>query len=460
MKVNNRKRDRIKQRHRSHDEKSRTSANEKEDARVVSLEIQRVQSFLKKGGLEGLIESPADSLPGEVDLVCFSHLRWDFVYQRPQHLLSRFAKERRVFFIEEPVFGEGEMRLDVSRRKDGLYVVVPHLSHALNKDVSLDTVQQGLVERLFKDYEIEDYFLWYYTPIAMGFTRHLQPLAVVYDCMDELAAFKGAPPALRFREKELFNRADLIFTGGHSLYEAKRKEHPCVFAFPSSIDVVHFAQARSVGAEPLDQKNIPHPRLGFFGVLDERLDIALVDELAAARPDWQLVMVGPVVKINPEDLPRRANIHYLGGKDYQELPAYLAGWTVALLPFARNDSTRFISPTKTPEYLAAGKPVVSTSIRDVVRPYGERGLVRIADRVEDFVAAIRAAMQEDARERLRQVDAFLAQTSWDRTWAEMRQLIAEVVGARLAVKSGAQAATAGGRAPVSRAASAGKGVAG
>jgi glycosyltransferase involved in cell wall biosynthesis len=376
----------------------------------------------------------------DADLVCLSHLRWDFVYQRPQHLLSRFAKERRVFFVEEPTFGEGPMRLDVSQRDCGVYVVVPRLPQSLNGDETLDSVQRGMIDRLFADYNINAHFLWYYTPMAVTWTNHLRPLAIVYDCMDELSAFKGAPTALKDREAELFKRADLVFTGGQSLYEVKRHQHKNVYAFPSSIDAAHFAQARSVVEEPADQAEIPHPRLGFFGVIDERMDVELLEAVAAARPDWHLVMVGPVVKIDPANLPARENIHYLGGKSYDELPSYLSGWDVALLPFARNESTRFISPTKTPEYLAAGCPVVSTSIRDVVRPYGEQGLVHIADDATEFVASVEAAMNEDAAARMREVDAFLAQTSWDQTWGRMNELIEDVITASLAPAQPALAA--------------------
>ncbi|HVF51688.1 MAG TPA: glycosyltransferase family 1 protein [Pyrinomonadaceae bacterium] len=365
------------------------------------------------------------------DLICLSHLRWDFVYQRPQHLLSRFAKERRVFFVEEPMFDEGEARLDVSQRDCGVTVVVPRLTHGLDTE-ACEAAQQELLDRLFAEQEIEDHVLWYYTPMAMRWTRHLEPLAVVYDCMDELSAFKGAPPSLGRREAELFSRADLVFTGGQSLYEAKRDQHRNVFAFPSSIDAPHFAQARSLSGDPADQASIPHPRLGFFGVIDERMNLALLDEMAAARPGWHLVMIGPVVKIDPAELPQRDNIHYLGGKSYGELPAYLAGWDVALMPFALNESTRFISPTKTPEYLAAGRPVVSTSIRDVVRPYGESGMVHIADTAAEFVAACEAALDDNSAARMGEIDAFLAQTSWDRTWGRMRELIEDVVSARRA----------------------------
>jgi UDP-galactopyranose mutase len=286
---------------------------------------------------------------------------------------------------------------------------------------------------------VAEYVLWYYTPMALGFSHGLEPSAVVYDCMDELSLFRGAPPSLLDRERRLLELADLVFTGGQSLYEAKRDRHPDAHAFPSSIDAAHFAQARAISDDPADQAAIPRPRLGFFGVIDERFDMELLDGVAAARPDWQMVMIGPVVKVDPESLPRRANIHYLGMKSYQELPAYLAGWDVALLLFARNESTRFISPTKTPEYLAAGRPVVSTSIRDVVRPYGEQGLVRIADTVEAFTAAAEAAMKEDTAARTPEVDAFLAQTSWDQTWSRMNELIDGVVSTRRAYTATAAA---------------------
>ena len=358
-------------------------------------------------------------------MICLSHLRWDFVYQRPQHLLTRCVQDRRVFLIEEPLFDPDDHAwLALSRRECGVWVVVPHLPQGLGHEATI-ALQRQLLDDLFAACKIRDYVFWYYTPMALAFTDHLQPLAIVYDCMDELSAFQGAPPALRQRERELFQKADLVFTGGQSLYEVKRHQHPNVYAFPSSIDAPHFARARHPIAEPPDQVNIPHLRLGFYGVIDERMDIDLLAGVADARPDWHLVLIGPVVKSILLHYRSVLIIHYLGGKSYQELPDYLAGWDVALLPFARNESTRFISPTKTPEYLAAGKPVVSTSICDVVRPYGELGLVQIADDPAEFVAAVETALQiaQQDSEWLDRVDAFLAQNSWDKTWASMNHLI-------------------------------------
>jgi UDP-galactopyranose mutase len=266
--------------------------------------------------------------------------------------------------------------------------------------------------------------------MALDFTRDVRAGAVVFDCMDELSAFRGAPPELLAHEADLMTRADLVFTGGQSLFEAKRERHRRVFAFPSSVDVPHFAQARNGASDPSDQAHLPRPRLGFFGVIDERMDLELLGAVADRRPDWQMVMLGPCVKIDPAALPRHQNIHYLGMKRYEELPAYLSGWDVAMLPFARNESTRFISPTKTPEYLAAGRPVVSTSVRDVVRPYGEREFVAIADTADEFVAAVERALAgapDGWRER---VDGFLSEMSWDRTWSEMAHLIDDAVHRR------------------------------
>lgn len=365
------------------------------------------------------------------DLICLSHLRWDFVYQRPQHLLSRCAQSRRVFFVEEPIASPDDSAyFDVSRRESGVWVAVPYLPAGLGEGDAI-ALQKQLLDELVAEAQIVSPILWYYTPMSVPFSHHLLASAVVYDCMDELSAFKGAHPELQKREAHLFELADLVFTGGRSLYEAKQHQHSSIHAFPSSIDAAHFAQARNLTTEPSDQATIPHPRLGFYGVVDERMDLELLNGIAQARPDWHLVIIGPVVKINPETLPQRPNIHYLGGKSYQELPNYLAGWDVALLPFARNESTRFISPTKTPEYLAAGKPVVSTSIRDVVRPYGEEGLVYIADTVPEFVNAIEKALDKNQTnaEWVNRVDAFLAQTSWDITWQSMNELMEVVIAA-------------------------------
>jgi len=363
------------------------------------------------------------------DLVCFSHLRWDSVFQRPQHLMSRFARNRRVFFVEEPVFEPDlpaeAMGMRTRQVLDGLWVVTPVLRNGIEAD-AVEALQQTLLERWLHDQDAGYSSFWYYTPMAMGFTRALAPVTVAYDCMDELAAFKGAPRALLAeREGELFGIANVVFTGGQSLFEAKRQCHPNVHLFASSVDVAHFARARTPQPDPPEQAAIGHPRIGFAGVIDERMDLVLLETVARLRPDWQFVLVGPVAIIDPATLPRRENFHYLGPEPYTDLPAYLAGWDLAVLPFARNESTRHLSPTKTPEYLAAGRPAVATPMRDVVHPYGHKGLVRIAETAEAFVAAGALAMGEDTAESgwLVGVDAFVGGLSWERTWAGMAEAL-------------------------------------
>lgn len=374
-------------------------------------------------------------------LICFSHLRWNFVFQRPQHLLSRFAKEHKVYFIEEPVFGAAFPELRIRWEEPGVFVAVPHLPGG-QPEVAVWEMLKSLVDDLVTDKNLTDLLLWYYTPMALPFSRQLRPTVTVYDCMDELSLFKNPHPLLTTFESELFERADIIFTGGHSLYEHKRFMHGAVHAMPSSIDFAHFAAARKKPADPEDQKYIGPLRLGFCGVIDERMDLELVDKVAELRPDWNLVMIGPVVKISEDTLPRRPNIHYLGMKSYKDLPAYFAHWSIGILPFARNDSTRFISPTKTPEYLAAGLPVISTSITDVVRPYGEQGLVSIADEAGAFVRAAEKILETQPNAQwLAAVDEFLAQTSWDRTQSKMSSLIAETLAKKNERDGGGDAAT-------------------
>jgi glycosyltransferase involved in cell wall biosynthesis len=362
------------------------------------------------------------------DLIVFSHLRWDFVYQRPQHLLSRAAKERRVYFVEEPIHAE-EVRFETRREACGVTICVPHVKPDTSS-LETERLVRAWVGQLVASEGLRDYAVWYYTPMALPLGRDLNPKAIIYDCMDELSAFKFAPPELTNLERELMEQADVMFTGGYSLYESKRKQHANVHPMPSSVDAAHFQQARQSQAEPPELANIPHPRVGFVGVIDERMDIELLGSVAERLPDVQFVMVGPVVKIDPASLPTAPNLHYLGGRSYAQLPQYLAHWDAAILPFALNDSTRFISPTKTPEYLAAGKPVVSTPIRDVVRPYGEQDLVQIALDADEFAAAVSRALEEDQSERRARADALISGMSWDRTWREMCDLIEAAIAER------------------------------
>jgi UDP-galactopyranose mutase len=354
-----------------------------------------------------------------LEIVCFCHLRWNFVYQRPQHLLTRFAQHGTVHFWEEPVRQECENpELSVERNDDGVFVIKALVPCSFTDEQSV-AAQRELLDEYIAGRGLSEFIAWYYTPMALQFSGHLAPSVVVYDCMDELSAFQGAPRALIEEERRLFQRADVVFVGGASLYDRKREQHNNAHLFPSSIDHAHFAAARNKPADPTDQSHIPHPRIGFYGVLDERLDRDLLREVASMHPEWHFVLVGPVVKIREEDLPRAHNLHYLGQRSYAELPAFLGNWDVAMLPFARNASTQFISPTKTPEYLAGGKPVVSTPIQDVVNPYGELRLVRIASTAAEFAEAIQLSLAESDETWLETVDEFLAQNSWDKTFEGM-----------------------------------------
>ena len=360
-------------------------------------------------------------------LLCFSHLRWNFVFQRPQHLMSRFAKMYDVFYWEEPNYSfDTRAKLDLTVcGSTGVTIATPILPEGLT-EVQQEAALRGLLDSLALP-STEQLIRWYYTPMMLPFSRHLAASAVVYDCMDELSAFRFAPPALLEREAELIDTADLVFTGGKSLYEAKRGRHHAVHCFPSSVDVGHFKAARTPAQDPDDQAAIGFPRLGYYGVIDERIDLDLISKLADARPDWNIVMIGPVVKISHEELPRQQNIHWLGGKTYDELPGYMAGWDVALMPFAINESTRFISPTKTPEYLAGGKVVVSTPVADVEAGYGKCPRVFIAASLEGFVAACETALVfAKTGEGAMVADAMIAASSWDKTQAEMADLVSTV----------------------------------
>ena len=358
-------------------------------------------------------------------LLCFSHLRWDFVFQRPQHLMARFARSHRVLVWEEPIFGDKGQPASLARRTDGatgVEIIVPHLPEGLSAQAIEETLR-ALLSGV--DLGSGPLVRWYYTPMMLPFSRQLQAACTVYDCMDELSAFRFAPPELVPLERELLAAADVVFTGGYSIWEAKRAAHPNIHPFPSAVDKQHFAAARGAVGEPEDQADLPHPRFGYYGVVDERMDTSLLAAVADAHPEWSVVVVGPVVKIDPADLPRRPNLHYLGGRTYAELPAYLGGWDVAISPFAINEATRFISPTKTPEYLAGGRPVVSTAIVDVERHWGASPGVIIARTPEAFVTGCERALELSRKPAtwLPQVDAALANVSWDQTQARMAGLI-------------------------------------
>lgn len=383
--------------------------------------------------LNSTLQTPEPCASRNPPLVCFSHLRWDFVLQRPQHLMQRFSRDREVFFFEEFIPTDHHLAyLEIHPFVDtNVKAVRPRIPHWWS-EVEREKALGELLDELIALGGSRRPVLWFYTPMMFSFAGHVDAEAVIYDCMDELANFKFAPPRLKETEDALIARADAVFTGGASLYEAKKHRHDNIHAFPSSVDAHHFRRAREVQGDPADQAAIPHPRLGYYGVIDERLDLDLIRETANARPDHSFVFIGPVVKISPEDLPKAANIYYLGQKSYKDLPAYLSGWQAAIMPFALNEATRFISPTKTPEYLAAGRPVVSTRITDVERSYGDVEGVFLADGAVAFARACDAALtlsrSGDAWRKA--ADVTLASSSWDATFRSMSHFVEQAVADR------------------------------
>jgi hypothetical protein len=383
--------------------------------------------LLKDTRTDNQIKNLFQNLPKSI--ICLSHLRWDFVYQRPQHLLTRFAETFQIFFLEEPVYDAQEQPYySYLEQSDNIYRIIPHLPGGLN-NLESTAMLKLLFDQFMENKNLSDFAFWYYTPMALEYTRRYIPDLIVYDCMDELSAFKFAPEALKDLEQELFKKADIVFTGGQSLYEAKKNQHANIYPFPSSIDKKHFAQARQLKQSFANTRATGQPTLGFYGVIDERFDMDLIRGIADMRPNWQIVLIGPIVKIAPSTLPQNHNIKYLGPKNYDDLPSYLATWDVALIPFLLNESTRYISPTKTPEYLAAGVHVISTPIRDVINPYGKNKHVAIGSTAEEFVTAAEYILQT-ANYDWTEIDDFLDQNSWDKTCQNMLAMIKKTITSR------------------------------
>jgi len=348
------------------------------------------------------------------DMIVFCHLRWQFVYQRPQHIISRMSAHQKILLVEEPIHFEqherGTATIDVINEQ--LHILQPKvesieaIAEVLNKYVLNKNVPVG----------------WFYSASFSPLLGALQFETVVYDCMDELSLFKGAPQQLIDQEKYLLANADIVFTGGKSLYESKNKMHSNVYCFPSSVDEAHFSKALNGIAVPEDIANLAAPIVGYFGVIDERVDLALINDTAIKMPEVSFVMIGPIAKIQDSDLPKQHNIHYLGMKSYEELPNYLKGFSIAMMPFALNDATKYISPTKTLEYMAAGKPIISTKITDVVRDYSD--CVTFASSASEFTEAVNAILEDNNKiSREASYQEILKNTSWDATASQMKTLI-------------------------------------
>jgi glycosyltransferase involved in cell wall biosynthesis len=369
------------------------------------------------------------ALQPELGIIVHSHLRWDFVWQRPQQLLSRIAATNPVLFVEEPVLFDAltEPHLDLTIPYENVVRAVPHLPRDMGQcyDTAIHVIRR-LVSHARTIAPLAGQFdrviQWFYTPMsAPEMLGAFSEEAVVYDCMDELAQFRFAPTDIGRRERLLLSRADVVFTGGYRLFEAKRRHHHNVHFLGCGVDVQHFGQSRlATTAVPADIATLPTPILGYFGVVDERLDYELLRTSATARPDWTVVMIGPVAKVDPRILPQAPNLHWLGQRSYTELPKYLKAFDVCLMPFALNGATEYINPTKTLEYMASGKPIISTPVADVVRNFTP--IVHIA-KAHTFIDTISAILHVPDAARSRAAIARATESSWDKIVCRMRGLI-------------------------------------
>jgi len=368
---------------------------------------------------------------GRYGIVVFSHLRWGFVWQRPQQFLSRFAKKHRILFVEEPIFdlpASAEPRIDYHKVMPNVTVLAPHFPPAWSRSRNLPQMLRSMtrqgIEALNEDGDFDRPLLWYYSPMDSAWSLGvIENRGVVYDCMDELSKFSGAPKSLIKNESRLIDYADVVFAGGYELGESKAKVHPNVHTFGCGVEFEHFNRATEPDTIiPPDIDFVARPILGWFGVVDERVDYAMVGEMARMRPDWSFAMIGPVVKVDPNLLPHAPNLFWLGGRDYQVLPNYCKAFDVCMMPFAMNASTQFINPTKGLEYMATGRPIVSTPVRDVVRQWSD--IIRVVGNATEFVAAAAAALAEKGvDQRIPRGIELAKQNSWETTVGKLQDLI-------------------------------------
>lgn len=376
----------------------------------------------------------AVAAPGlDFPIIVHCHLRWDFVWQRPQQLFSRLVADHPVLFIEDPLPTEGDAWLELSEPYPNLVRMVPRLPPQAPSEVDaqwrllLPLMEQALAQHELLAARFVQPVQWFYSPMsAPVLLGRFGARGTVYDCMDELANFRFAPPDIVERERFLLARADVVFTGGYRLYQEKSRHHSTVHFHGCGVDAGHFGRARVASTTvPEAIAHLPGRVLGYVGVIDERLDYGLIEALARRFPDASIAMAGPVVKVDPAELPRLPNIHWLGQQPYDLLPALVKGFDVCLMPFALNDATRYINPTKTLEYMATGKPIVSTAVADVVRNFTP--VVDVAHSVEAFLDAVeRAAVAPDPA-LLREGIARAMAASWDSTVSTMRQELLDAV---------------------------------
>ena len=285
-----------------------------------------------------------------MDVVVLSHLRWDFVYQRPQHLMTRAAGRHRVLFIEEPLSADTfafQMRTDTS----GVRVVQPLLPSG-TPDPDAESWLRGALTDLVAE--------WRGAGWSSGTTRSWPSRSAAISrprSRSSTAWISSARFAVRHqpfaRAKTRSSVAPTLSSPGAGAFG--RRSGACIRVFTVSRAASTFRTSRRPGwrSEPPALASIPHPRLVYAGVIDERIDLDLLHALADSGAG-EVVLIGPVAKIDPADIPRGPHIHALGQRPYAELPSFFAHADLGLMPFALNEATRFISPTKTPEYLAAG----------------------------------------------------------------------------------------------------------
>ncbi len=355
-------------------------------------------------------------------IVCFSDISWNVKFQRPHQLFSQAKRINIIIFIEKPLLQRsGKPNHFISRVSDNILILTPVITDEDPESTIHETVEQLLTEKL-KSHNTTEYICWYYSPKAINYSQKLTPKLIIFDCMDECCGYEGADTEVNESEKKLLEVTDLVFTGGRSLCNAKKLLHKNVHLFPDSIDYERFN-----GNTKQAKKNIikkPAAKIGYFGVIDERLDLNLLDKIAANKPKWKFEIAGPIVENMHGKLPERKNITFTGDIRDEEIPSIIGEWDAAILPYSKNNSTENTAPSRLLVYFAANKNIVSTSINDIVHYFGENGMVRIADEPDDFVKALEAAIKyKPEAEWQKKVDSIIRKTTWEKTWNGMSKKI-------------------------------------
>lgn len=354
------------------------------------------------------------------DLLVLAHSRWDLDHHRGHNIFSRYAQKRRVFYFEEPSFGQTEIpRLHIRDTFENVMVVTPHLPNPI-KSNQIDSILRELIDELIFEEEIINFTLWLQTPRAFRYARDIDATTIIYECMEDYDNINNFSENLFQVEKELMENSDIIFVVSEALYQKKKFQHHNIHVFPNSADYFHFIQSRDFILDPYDQIHIPHPRIGFYGIIDQSIDLKLIDEIAQIREDLNFVFIGPLKDTKFSQLPTRKNIYYLEQKDYNLIPLYVAEWDCGLLPFCINEVTQYSSPHQTAELLMAGKPIVATHIPDISIRFGKKSLAKMASNAEDFSEKIDKAILESKEQKWKElIDNELKNETWDQVFKKM-----------------------------------------